>query len=73
VEQLVGYLTDYFHRAKPLEDLDKILTDAATTFEIEWESGAFPGWSQSAADEAKSAAASSQADIDLSRFESPQV
>lgn len=70
LEQLVEYLEGHHRRAQPLADLSATIREAQTSFEVEWDSNAFPGWSQSAVEAAASLAIANQGEADLSKFSS---
>ncbi|KAJ4840073.1 hypothetical protein Tsubulata_011458 [Turnera subulata] len=44
MEKLLGYLTDFFQRTEPLQDLDRIFTKVIVEFEEQWENGKVVGW-----------------------------
>lgn len=44
LETLVGYLTDFYHRAHPLQNLTDDLSKVEVDFIQPWTEGTFPGW-----------------------------
>ncbi|XP_030510588.1 splicing factor SF3a60 homolog [Cannabis sativa] len=44
IENLLEYLTYFFQRTEPLQDLDRIFSKLITEFEEQWENGLIEGW-----------------------------
>ena len=61
------------HQLSLLKLVAQKVREAEQSFEVEWESNAFPGWSQSAAEAAHSLVHSNDGDIDLNKYSSAQV
>ncbi|KYM78567.1 PREDICTED: splicing factor 3A subunit 3 [Atta cephalotes] len=66
VETLLGYLTDYLNRVRPLLDISTEIEEANKDFQIQWEKNTFPGWPK----ETGSALAHVGAHLELSAFSS---
>ncbi|KYN15718.1 Splicing factor 3A subunit 3 [Trachymyrmex cornetzi] len=65
-ESLLGYLTDYLNRVRPLLDISTEIEEANKDFQIQWEKNTFPGWPK----ETGSALAHVGAHLELSAFSS---
>ena len=50
VGDLASYLEDFIRRAKPLEDLDKLLASTESDFEKQWQAKQVLGWTEESTD-----------------------